>query len=435
MRSVLLTTMTACVLLGRVAAAQPPPPPGPPPPHGPPPPAVRVFVDCHGGCDSTYIRSELNFVDHVRDREVADVHLLITTKGTGGGGTEYTISFIGLRRFEAIQEKLIYATQPGDTDDEIRRGLVRTLKLGLVRYMLQTPLRGSLDVSFRPPRERPEASGQTTDDPWNFWVYRVRGNLYTSGEESSTSVYLSGAASASRVTEAWKSSVNLGLNYRQNTYKFDEEDGEEAEEDYTSITRDSSASATLIKTLGGHWGAGLRVSLSSSTYTNQAHTFRVSPAVEYNIFPYAETTRRQLTVRYSMGLNRLNYREITIYEKMNETLMSHALAVNMDMRQPWGTLDVQVGASQYLPDSSKNRLSIEGDLEVRLFKGFSLDVGAGTSFIRDQIYLPAGEATQAEILLRQRQIATSYDYGFSVGFSYTFGSVYNNVVNSRLSGF
>jgi len=94
-----------------------------------------------------------------------------------------------------------------------------------------------------------------------------------------------------------------------------------------------------------------------------------------------------------------------------------------------------VEASQYLPDTHKNRLSIEADAEVRLFKGFSLDVGVNTSLIRDQVYLRAGRATPEEILLRQRQIATSYDYGFSVGFSYSFGSVYNNVVNSRLSNF
>ena len=57
-----------------------------PSPAGAAPPAVRVFLDCPSGCDSTYIRKELNFVDHVRDREVADVHVLVTAEGAGGGG-------------------------------------------------------------------------------------------------------------------------------------------------------------------------------------------------------------------------------------------------------------------------------------------------------------------------------------------------------------
>jgi hypothetical protein len=53
------------------------------------------------------------------------------------------------------------------------------------------------------------------------------------------------------------------------------------------------------------------------------------------------------------------------------------------------------------------------------------------SRIRDQLYLKAGDATDEEILLRRRQLATSYRYRFSVGVTYTFGSIFNNVVNPR----
>jgi hypothetical protein len=53
------------------------------------------------------------------------------------------------------------------------------------------------------------------------------------------------------------------------------------------------------------------------------------------------------------------------------------------------------------------------------------------SRIHDQLYLRAGEATDEEILLRRRQLATSYRYRFSAGVSYTFGSMFNNVVNTR----
>jgi hypothetical protein len=105
------------------------------------------------------------------------------------------------------------------------------------------------------------------------------------------------------------------------------------------------------------------------------------------------------------------------------------------MQEPWGNLDLQFDASQYIPDGYKYRLSIEGDAEVRLFKGFSLNLYGGTSRIRNQIYLPAEGATDEEVLLRLRQLATGYDYGFSIGFSYTFGSVFNNAVNARLSAF
>ena len=400
------------------------------PPATPASSTVRVFVDCNDGCDSTYIRKELNFVDHVRDKEVADVHILITTERAGGGGNLYTISFMGLRRFAGVNDSATFPTQQADTDDDIRRGLVRVLKLGLVRYVAATPIRDSIDVTYRPPREGSQAA-QTVDDPWNFWVFRLRGNASTSGEESATSVRLSSSVTASRVTAAWKTSASYNGNYRRSTYSFEDED----EEDYLAVTRDAAASGLIVKSLGPHWGAGGRLSLATSTFNNQQLTLGAFPAIEYNFYPYDESTRRQLTFTYSMGVRKYKYHELTIYGKLEETAFSHAFAVNWDMQEPWGNLDLRFDASQYVPDGHKYRLAFDGDAEIRLFKGFSLGLSGGASRIRNQIYLPAEGATDEEVLLRLRQIATGYDYGFSVGFSYTFGSVFNNVVNARLSAF
>jgi hypothetical protein len=419
------TVLFACLLLSSsVVLAQEP---------LPVPPAastVRVFVDCHTGCDTTYVRKELNFVDHVRDKEVADVHVLITSERAGGGGAQYTVGFIGLRRFEGKDDAATFLTQQSDTDDDIRRVLVRVLKLGLVRYVATTSVRDGLDLTYRPPRQRDQAA-QTTDDPWNFWVFRLRGNASTSGEESATSVRLSSSVTASRVTEEWKLSASYNGNYRQSQYSFEDE----GEEDYIAVTRDAAASGLIVKSLGAHWGAGGRLSLATSTYNNQQLTLGAFPAIEYNFYPYDESTRRQLTLTYSMGVRKYKYHELTIYGKMEETAFSHAFAVNWDMQEPWGNLDLRFDASQYLPDGYKYRLAFDGDAEIRLFKGFSLSLSGGASRIRNQIYLPAEGATDEEVLLRLRQIATGYDYGFSVGFSYTFGSVFNNVVNARLSAF
>ena len=42
--------------------------------------------------------------------------------------------------------------------------------------------------------------------------------------------------------------------------------------------------------------------------------------------------------------------------------------------------------------------------------------------------------TDEEILLRQRELATSFQYFVSLGVSYTFGSIFSNVVNPRFGG-
>lgn len=90
--------------------------------------------------------------------------------------------------------------------------------------------------------------------------------------------------------------------------------------------------------------------------------------------------------------------------------------------------------SQFLTQPSKYSIEAYGETQVRLFKGFSFNVFGSLSRTRDQIYLPAGEATHEEILVRQRQLATGYQYYINFGLSYSFGSIFNNVVNPRFGG-
>jgi hypothetical protein len=99
--------------------------------------ALRVFLDCEA-CDENYLRTEITFINDVRDRKEADLHVLVTTQPTGGGGTEYTLKFIGLERFAGIEQTLQYVAAQTNTEDETRRGFAQVFKLGLVRYVAET---------------------------------------------------------------------------------------------------------------------------------------------------------------------------------------------------------------------------------------------------------------------------------------------------------
>src|SRR6266699_2727202 len=101
--------------------------------------AISVYLDCRAMCDEDYMHTEISYVDWVRDRTVADVHTLISTLSTGAGGTQYTITFIGLRRFAPLADTLVFASAPAATDAEVRRAMTRTLKAGLVRFIARTP--------------------------------------------------------------------------------------------------------------------------------------------------------------------------------------------------------------------------------------------------------------------------------------------------------
>ena len=63
---------------------------------GAPDPRPNVFFDCDGrDCNSEYYRTEINWVNWVRDREVADLHIIMPSLRTASGGQEYQIDMIG----------------------------------------------------------------------------------------------------------------------------------------------------------------------------------------------------------------------------------------------------------------------------------------------------------------------------------------------------
>ena len=73
------------------------------------PQSVKVFIDClNVSCDSDFLRTDISFVDHVRDRKDADVHVLITSESTGGGGQKYTVSVMGLRLPDGVDHLVHY---------------------------------------------------------------------------------------------------------------------------------------------------------------------------------------------------------------------------------------------------------------------------------------------------------------------------------------
>ena len=392
------------------------------------PGAIRIFLDCNFSCDETYIRSEVTFVDYVRDRTESDVHVLVTTQDTGGGGTEFTLKFIGLGRFAGTEQTLRYVSPQTATSDERRRGMTEVLKQGLVRYVAESPLAPRLKISLAPAAD---GKGQTTpaSDPWNLWVFRSSLGGSLNGEESSSGKSVRGSFSANRTTEQWKLSFSAHANYRDS--RFDLGEGEV----FNTVSRSFESTALTVKSLGQHWAAALVGTTSVSTFLNQDLRIRVAPGVEWNYFPYSENTRRRLTVQYSVGFNSFNYEEETIFGKLSERLPDHRLRATLSLRQPWGNAFVSSRFSQFLSDPGKYSLSTFGETSVRLFKGFSFDVFGEIVRTRDQLYLQRGGATTEEILVQQRQLLTGYQYFVNFGISYSFGSIFNNVVNPRFDGF
>ena len=98
---------------------------------------LRVFLDCGRGCDFDYLRREITFVDYVRDRRDAAVHVLVTVENSGAG-RRFTLDFIGLATFEGRDVRHYYSQSRTDTQDETREGIAQVLRVGFLHYIINT---------------------------------------------------------------------------------------------------------------------------------------------------------------------------------------------------------------------------------------------------------------------------------------------------------
>ncbi len=383
--------------------------------------APKVFIDCQW-CDIDYIRTEINFVNYVYDRKNADIHILITSQTTGSGGIEYTLTYIGQNNFAAQHDTLVFTTKQDDTSDMIRSKMVKYLKVGLIPYLSKTPIIDDISVGYVKP-----SGAMVKEDKWNNWVFRMRLSGWFRGEKSSRNSDIYGRISADRITEEWKIRFSLNSSYDENKYKWDNE--------WIKSNQESkSFSGTIVRSLSDRWSAGGYFSARSSTYMNTKAAFSIAPAIEFNLFPYSESTRRELRFLYRIGGKHILYDEETIYFKTEENLLSQGLEISLEFKQPWGTVETTISGSHYFHDFDKNYLSIFSNLSIRLFKGFSVNLFGGFSMIHNQLHLRRQSPNKEDVLLRRYALETNYDYWCSVGFEYAFGSIFNNIVNPRFGG-
>lgn len=386
---------------------------------------LRVFLDCANFfCDFDHLRREIRFVNWVRDRTNAQVHIMGTAQTTGGGGREFTFTFIGLREFEGQQDTLKYVSRQTDTEAEIRAGQTRTLKLGLMRYVAETPAAERITISYRPLEQ--EVQTEPEEDPWNYWVFTSRIGSFFSGESQSSSYSGNGSFSARRTTERHKISFSIRGSYSESEFKVTDTLR------YRYISRSYHSYLNSVWSLGPHWSIGARASAGGTTYLNQDLEVSIAPAVEYNIFPYEESTRREFTFQYSAGPVAVDYEEETIFFKTREVYPQHMLSISVQFKEPWGSVSTSLHASQHLDDLEKHSAGLFGSIDIRIVKGLSLNLFASIDRIKDQIYLSGKGLMLEEILLRRRQMGTDYMFFGNIGISYTFGSMFNNIVNPRM---
>jgi hypothetical protein len=388
--------------------------------------ALNVYLSTSGSgnsaINSDYFRQEVTFINYVRDLKVADVFIITASQSNGSGGNTFTYFIVGQNSFSGMNDTIKVNSSRDDTQDIIRIKQINALKMSLMRYVLKTPLAEYFDIRFTKPVKE-----TITTDKWDSWVFRTNLNGSLNGQKRFKSIGLQGNATANRITEKSKLLTNLGFYWSTERYELNDSTFE------NTLYRSQNSNILYVLSINNHWSAGISSGFSTSIFGSYDFKYNIAPAIEYDIFPYSESTRRQLRILYRVGYEYYDYSDTTIYNKLTQNLGFHSLTASFEFIQKWGSADFTLSYRNYFFDWKKNNIQGNLYLSLRIAKGLSLTFQGNASIVNDQLSLPKGGVSDTDILLRRKMTETKYSYYAYFGISYTFGSIYNNVVNPRLN--
>jgi hypothetical protein len=397
------------------------------------PQAPRIFLDCQGPqCDNTYHRTEIPWVTWVRQRQDADIHVIMTSQTTGANGREYQLDVIGREPYADYEDQSLYQALPTDTQRERLDGVSHSLGLVFARFAHYSGFHNIVRLEATPRGSLNRAPGlfsaDQVNDPWNLWTFRIIGNGNFNGEETRVTRRFSGGLNASRITPTWKQSYGgfLNYNYQRTTFSNGSK--------FVDRRTDWNFNSTIVYSVADFWSVGFTSRVSRDVRENQDFAAEISPALEYSIFPYAEATRRSVTAFYEIGPVYFDYIEVTVDDRLDEMRFQEVLTFEVSQRQTWGDVRINVRGSHYFHDFSRNNLDIGGYVSFRVMRGLDLNFGGNYELVADQLYVPLDDLSDEELLTGVRQAPTDKQYRFFVGLSYQFGSIFNNVVNNRFPG-
>ena len=386
---------------------------------------VKIYLDCSWHCDADFLQREMSYIDFFRDAKSANLHIIVKGETGSSGGEIVTFRFIGVEEFEGVNNTLVLDV-PVNTPEASKRELyLEVLKKGVYAYIIRTSNKDNVNISYIETEEKIE--NEEEKDKWNNWAFRTSIGGYFNGQESysNSNSYLS--LSANKITEESKFTSWVYINSSISKYKF------ENSPDVNVENKSKNADFTYVKSKGDHFSIGAKANYSQSTFMNYDGSYKLSPCVEYNLFPYSESSEHRLSLLYGVSANHNDYSDTTVYFKTSENFASHLFELNYDNSQTWGSFSFSIKGNQILDkdDLRKYNVRISSRTYWNITKGLSLNYSGSLNFDRAQIHLPLNGATYEEIILRQKELESNYFYYMNFGISYTFGSLKNNVVNPR----
>ncbi len=220
----------------------------------------RVFLDCNAnGCDDDYLRVELAWLNFVRDRTLAQVHILATSQQTASGGSEITVAFIGLGPNSARQDTIVAISPQSDVQDERRQLIRRIISQGMMRFVANTPTgvetQRELPRTERRERRFPPRAARATGG--TSGCSGLAATRFSTARRRTSTTSVRGYVEASRITAAFK--TQLGVSYYQSRelFKYDTSTTGTPAPLFEEVAkrRESNGNALFAKSVNDHWSA------------------------------------------------------------------------------------------------------------------------------------------------------------------------------------
>jgi hypothetical protein len=294
-----------------------------------------------------------------------------------------------------------------------------------VQYISKTAAGTNLQITYSDNSK--DSATETVKDKWKNWVYQIGANGGLNGSQNYKQNQLNAFVSADKETEKWKINFSFLANRDVQTFIQDSSRSEFIRKEYTSELQ-------LAKSINAHWSYGIATSYTNSLYSNLNLGFRFRPKLEYSVYPYSKFNSQRIVVQYMIGPVYNRYFDTTVFFKTKELQFQQSVNIITSFTKPWGSINVGIFYSNYFDDLAKNNLSFNGAISWRIVKGLNFALWGNYGLINDQISLRKGNFTRDELLVRNRELRSSFQYQLGVGFTYRFGSILNNIVNPRFKG-
>lgn len=383
-----------------------------------------LFLDCQINCHTRYVKEQINFVNYVNDRQVADVYVLATSQRAAAGTREVQLKFSGSGDFEGMIDTIVFYYGANVSDAADRELLVTHLKKGLLPYILKSNLAEHIEYKIDTSAVD-NTVAEELPDPWKYWSFNVGADMNYQAEESNNNLDVGGRLSAQRVTGKEKILFFTRYNYERAIFKIPDS------EDIVSIITRYFFFTEYVRSWNEHWSYGLRGDVGSSSFGNTDLDGGISPAIEFNVFPYSDAQTKRFSFLYAIGPEYRDYTEETIFDKTTELLMRHELRMEFEQTQKWGDISIDFRFRQFLHDLDLYSVQFNPNIELNIIKGLRLDLGGYVEYVGDRINIAKSDVSVEDILLQIKQLDTNYSIYTYIGFNYRFGTQRNNIVNPR----